>query len=240
MNEASETITALLSVRGEARVTVAPDFVVLNGVLRATQDTKAEALEVAAAGLNQLTTDLGSLGGVPLTVGSQRRPLSWSAYSATTEAEHEHDEQTGRYAPTGRIIASVALHLVVRAFELLDRLGGVLANHEAFRVHHVAWDVDPDNPSWPEVRAAAIRAAIDKGGDYATALGGSLNRVEHIADVGLLGGDGITHGRASFAQARSLIVDSAGGMPETPSLDPVPQELIAIIDARFIANVAEL
>jgi hypothetical protein len=29
-------------------------------------------------------------------------------------------------------------------------------------------------------------------------------------------------------------------MPETPSLDPLPQELIAIIDARFIANVAEL
>jgi hypothetical protein len=29
-------------------------------------------------------------------------------------------------------------------------------------------------------------------------------------------------------------------MPETPSLDPVPQELIAIIDARFIAHIAEL
>ena len=241
MSEASETITALLSVRGEARVTVAPDFVVLNGVLRATQDTKAEALEVVAAGLSQLTSELGSLGGVPLTVGSERRPLTWSAYSATTEAEHEHDEQAGRYGPTGRVIASAALHLVVRAFDLLDRLGGVLATHEAFRVHHVAWDVDPDNPSWPEVRAAAIRAAIEKGRDYATALGGSLNRVEHIADVGLLGGERMmTHGRASFAQARSLSPDSAGGMPETPSLDPVPQELIAIIDARFIANVAEL
>ena len=240
MSEASETITALLSVRGEARVTVAPDFGVLNGVLRATQDTKAEALEVAAAGLSQLTSELGSLGGVPLTVGSERRPLSWSAYSATTEVEHEHHEQTGRYGPTGRVIASVALHLVVRAFDLLDRLGGVLATHEAFRVHHVAWDVDPDNPSWPEVRAAAIRAAIEKGRDYAAALDGSLNRVEHIADVGLLGGEGMTHGRASFAQARSLSVESAGGMPETPSLDPVPQELIAIIDARFIANVAEL
>jgi uncharacterized protein YggE len=240
MSEASETITALLSVRGEARVTVAPDFVVLNGVLRATQNTKAEALEVAAAGLSQLTSELGSLGGVPLTVGSQRQPLTWSAYSATTEVEHEHDEQAGRYGPTGRIIASVALHLVVRAFDLLDRLGGVVAAHEAVRVHHVAWGVDPDNPSWPEVRAAAIRAAIDKGRDYAAALGGSLNRVEHIADVGLLGGERMSsYGRASFA-ARSLSPDSAGGMPETPSLDPVPQELIAIIDARFIANVAEL
>jgi hypothetical protein len=116
----------------------------------------------------------------------------------------------------------------------------VLATHEAFRVHHVAWAVDPDNPSWPEVRAAAIRAAIEKGRDYAAALGGSLNRVEHIADVGLLGGERMSsYGRASFAKASSSL-EFAGGMPETPSLDPVPQELIAIIDARFIANVAEL
>jgi uncharacterized protein YggE len=232
----SETGTALLSVRGEARATVAPDFGILNGVLRATQDTKPEALEVAAAGVSQLTSELGSLGGVPLTVGSERRPLTWSVYSTTTEVEHEHDEQTGRYGPTGRIIASVAVHLVVRAFDLLDRLGGVLATQEAFSVHYVAWDVDPDNPTWPQVRAAAIRAAIDKGRDYAAALGGSLNRVEHIADVGLLGGEGTTYAHAGVALARS----SAGGMPETPSVDPVPQELIAIIDARFLANVAAL
>lgn len=127
----------------------------------------------------------------------------------------------------------------MRAFDLLDRLGGVLASHEAFGVHHVAWDVDPDNPSWPAVRAAAIGAAIDKGRDYATALGGSLNRVEHIADVGLLGGDGMTHGHASVA-GRSLSLHSADGIAETPSLDPVPEELIAVIDARFIADVAKL
>jgi uncharacterized protein YggE len=235
----NEPTTALLSVRGEARATVAPDFGVLNGVLRATRDTKPEALEVAAAGLSQLTSDLGSLGGVQLTVGAERRPLTWSAYSATTEMEHEHDEQTGRYGPTGRIVASVALHLVVRAFDLLDRLSGLLATHEALSVHHVAWDVDPDNPTWPQVRAAAIQAAIDKGRHYAGALGGSLNRVEHIADIGLLGGEGIPYGAVSLASARSS-AGLAGGMPETPSLDPVPQELMAIIDARFVANVAEL
>jgi uncharacterized protein YggE len=57
----SEPATALLSVRGEARATVAPDFGVLNGVLRATQATKPEALQVAAAGLSELTSELGSL-----------------------------------------------------------------------------------------------------------------------------------------------------------------------------------
>ena len=104
-------------------------------------------------------------------------------------------------------------------------------------MHQVAWGVDPENQTWPQVRAAAIRAAIDKGRDYAAALDSSLNRVEHIADVGLLGGEGA--GPTRFASARSF-ADSAGGMPRHPPLDPVPQELIAIIDARFVAHVAEL
>jgi hypothetical protein len=29
-------------------------------------------------------------------------------------------------------------------------------------------------------------------------------------------------------------------MPETPSLDPVPQELVAVVDARFVADVPDL
>ncbi len=233
----TETSTALLSVRGEAQVTVAPDFSVLNGVLKATGDTKAAALEVAAAELHQLIDALGSLGGVPLSIESQRAPLTWSAYSATTEVEHENDEQTGRYRATGRTIASIAIQIVVRAFDLVDRLTGVLATHEAFSVHIVGWEVDPDNPSWPGVRAAAIRAAIDKGRDYATALGGSLIRVEHIADVGLLGGEG--GGYRSTAVALSGRARPAG-LPDVPSLDPVPQELVAVIDARFVATFATL
>jgi uncharacterized protein YggE len=232
----TETITALVSVRGEARVTVAADYAVMNGVLRVTQDTKPEAVAGAAAGLSRLTDDLGALGGVPLTADSRRPPLTWSAFSATTEAEHEHDEQKGRSRPTGRVSASVAVSLVVRSFDLLDRLGSVLAGHEAFSIYHVAWGVDPENPSWREVRAAAIRAAIDKGRDYAAALGGSLNRVEHVADVGLLGNDAALFTRASALSGPA----GMPGMPETPSLDPVPQELIATIDARLVANVAEL
>jgi hypothetical protein len=89
----------------------------------------------------------------------------------------------------------------------------------------------------PFVELAAEPDAIEKGRNYAAALGGSLNRVEHIADVGLLGGESTTLGRQialSKSAARSV------GEPETPSLDPVPQELTAIIEARFIANVAEL
>lgn len=232
-----DSTTALLSVRGEARVTVAPDFGVMNGMLKATQDTKPEALEAAAARLGRLTDQLRALGGVPLTAESRHSPLTWAAYAATTEPEHEEQKQTGRYGPTGRVIAWVAVSLTVRDFDLVDRLSGSLATHETFDVNHVSWEVDPDNPAWPDVRASAIQAAIHKGHHYAAALGGSLRRVEHIADVGLLGGDTGASARDMQLSHRSR---AHGGMPGTPSLDPVPQELTAIIDARFVATVAAL
>ena len=227
--------TALVSVRGEGRRTVAPDLAALSGVLAAARDTKVEALRSASAELKLLTDELASLGGVPLTADEPRTPLAWSAYSAGTELEQKEDKQTGRYGPTGRVIASVSVSVTVREFDLLDRLSDVLMTHEGFHVRYVAWDVDPDNPFWPGVRAAAIQDAINKGRHYAEALGGSLDHLEHIADVGLL--DGAEGGpvrrspRARFA---------AAGEPDTPSLDPVPQELVAMVDARFAATVAAL
>ena len=104
-----------------------------------------------------------------------------------------------------------------------------------YRHSWIASRVEWDNPAWPDVRAAAIRAAVRKGHDYAAALGGKLYQVEHIADVGLLGsGDDVHYESASLRMA------SAGGMggdeSDAPSLDPVPQELAATIEARFSAT----
>jgi uncharacterized protein YggE len=126
----------------------------------------------------------------------------------------------------------------VRAFGLLDALGALLAAHEAVSVHHVDWQVDWDNPAWPDVRAAAVQAAIRKARDYATALGGSLRSVEHVADAGLLGGDGGQYRFTAAPMARAAA--AAGGEPDAPSLDPVPQELVAVIEARFTAGDVSL
>ncbi|MGH8921944.1 MAG: SIMPL domain-containing protein, partial [Actinomycetes bacterium] len=213
----------------------APDYATVAATIAASRGSKAEAVRAAAAGLDGLTADLRAHGGVALDADTERCPLTWSAQSATTYAEHAHDDETGRYQPTGRMTATVDVVIAVRAFELLDPLGAVLAAHEAVSVHQVAWHVDWDNPAWPDVRAAAIQAAIRKGRDYAAALGGSLRSVEQIADAGLLEGDHAQHhivSAAGYARRASR----GGEEPEAPSLDPVPQELAAIIEARFTAG----
>ena len=131
---------------------------------------------------------------------------------------------------TGQVTATVALQVTVRDLDRLDDLSGVLAAAPGLNVHGVTWQVDWDNPAWPQVRAAAIRAAIGKARDYAAALGATVHHVEHIADAGLLGGD-----TASHHMVRSMAFSASGGGDQsgTPALIPVPQELTATIEARF-------
>jgi len=87
------------------------------------------------------------------------------------------DKETGRVEPSGPVTATVALRVTVRDLDTLDDLSGVLAAHPSLNVYGVMWHVDWDNPAWPQVRTAAIGAAIRKAGDYAAALGARLRQV---------------------------------------------------------------
>ncbi len=219
---------------------VAPDYATVAATIASSRASKAEALRATAAALDRLTADLSGHGGVALEPATERHPLTWSAHSATTHPEHAYDERTGRHEPTGQVTAEVAAMIAVRAFELLDPLGAVLAAHEAVSVHQVGWYVDWDNPAWPDVRAAAIQAAIAKGRDYAAALGGSLRSVEHIADAGLLGGGDAQPRFTSAVGFAARAGSGRGGESDAPSLDPVPQELAAVVEARLTADGVSL
>jgi uncharacterized protein len=221
----------LLSVRAEARQFVAPDYAVVDGLIEHTEGSKAEAVRSAAGSLDRLTADLATLGAVPSDHGAGRRPLTWSAYSLATREELYHDKETMRMERSGQVTATVALQVTVRDLDALDGLSGVLAAAPDLNVHGVTWHVDWDNPAWPQVRAAAISAAIGKARDYAAALGATVRYVEHIADAGLLGGDTApSHTVHNLAFRKAY---GGGEQPGTPALTPVPQELIATIEARF-------
>ena len=224
----------LLSVRAEARQLVAPDYAVVDGLIEHTERSKVEAVRSVTGSLDRLTADLAALGAVPFDEGAGRRPLTWSAYSSATHEELYHDKETRRMERSGQVTATVALRVTVRDLDRLDDLSGVLAAQPGLNVHGVTWHVDWDNPAWPQVRAAAIGAAIGKARDYAAALGATVRQVEHIADAGLLGSDTAPDwpGRKSVSVGYSAGAGS-GAQPGTPALTPVPQELTATIEARF-------
>jgi hypothetical protein len=100
-----------LSVRGEAHGMVEPDAVLLAASIAVWRNSKLDALTAASLALDRFTADLSELGGVPRTVGTYRSTLTWSAVSATTHPEQEHDERTGRPNPTGRILATVGVEV---------------------------------------------------------------------------------------------------------------------------------
>jgi hypothetical protein len=220
--------STLLSVRAEARDLVAPDYAVVDGLIEHTAEAKAEAVRSAAGSLDRLVAELAALGAMPFDAGVSRRPLTWSAHSWTTREEIYHDQQTKQTERSGQLTATVALRVTVRDMYALDNLSGVLAAVPGLNVHGVTWQVDWDNPAWPQVRAAAIAAAIGKARDYAAALGATVQYVEHIADAGMLGNDSAPF----YARSASF---AGGGHHGTgiPALTPVPQELIATIEARF-------
>jgi hypothetical protein len=214
----------VLSVRGEATLTVSADSVLLSSAISPSRGSKPDALAEASAALQRLTTDLTSLGAVALTVGTEHNALAWLARSATTWAEQQHNQSTGLSERTGRVTATVNMQIAVRDFDLLEVLGAHLSTHEDLHIHGVSWEVDADNPGWAHVRAAA--------------LGVSLVEVLQVADAGLL--DGST-GQRGAGQALASALFRGGSSPsDTPSLDPEPQELTATIDARLRATAVTL
>lgn len=230
----------LVSVRGEAERTVAPDYVTLHCGLRTIGSSKVDALGQLRQVQQALVGVLAQLGGTPLTVQSRRAPLTWSLGSVNTYDENDFDRDTGHHGPTGRIVAEATLMVTSRSLARLNDLGDALASVRNAHVGGIGWHVDTDNEQWRAVRTDAIEAAIAKGRDYAAALGGTVRSVEQIADAGLLssgpGDPYVRHGAVVQAAAASLGYEDGAG----PSLDPVPQVIRAVVEARLIAEVEPL
>lgn len=224
----------LLSVRGDAQRIVTPDQASVTCSVSVLADTKDVARAQVRSTSTELTAALAELGGRPLTVDSEREPLTWSAHSMQIHPEHAHNKVTGEHGPTGRFWASLRLTVAVRDFALLGAVEALLGSIERVELHAVNWSVDQDNVAWGQVRSDAIRAALAKGRDYATALGGSVSAVEHIADAGLLGAQAPMDFERRGGRAVSL---GSGGEPDVSSLDPVPQIVSATIEARLSASI---
>ena len=201
----------------------------------ALADSKHEASSLVAATIERVRQRLSEFGGRPATAETARAALTWSTYSIQTS--EEYGETRGRHGPTGRHIASAQLQVQLRDFMLLDSILDGFATLKSLSVHWIGWSVDDDNPQWAQTRADAISAALAKGQDYAAALGGTVTRVDHVADAGLLGGNDAS---IRYARASSTVAASGGGPSEGISVDPVPQVVTATIEARLIATVGPL
>jgi hypothetical protein len=229
----------VISVRGDAQLEVPPDLATLYGHIMTIENGKAAALERAAQHLDEVQASLRGLGGVPLVAGDERRPLTWSARSASSHAKVRFDKERRRRVGTGRVVANVDVRIQIRDFGLYEPVADALAGQAGYHANQVVWSVDRDNAGWRQVRSGAIAAALEQARDYADAIGVTLISLDHLADVGLLDGSS-DH---VYGGARELSSRGAVGFARfhrAPSLDPEPQQLTAAVEARFSASGADL
>jgi uncharacterized protein len=222
-----------ISVRGQARHVVPPDFAVLVVAVSIRETDKQVALDRAARTQTAVLDLLRERGGVALTIDSIDGRLTWATQTFTAHPDEEWDERKNRRQLGWRVYVPVTVTL--RELGRLEDLAAALSAVPDLEVQQVQWQVDPHNPAWPVVRAAAIADAVSKARDYATALRGEVTALVDIADAGLLGGREQPY-ESRMAAGAPAMAEFGGGL----ALDPAPLEISAVIEARFHARIAEL
>lgn len=213
----------VISVRGEAQITVEPDQVVFNGQLNVLRPSTAEALQAAAVAVDTMKDALGAMGGVALDSTTTKAPLTW-----LVRRVHTSPEGNPVQGLTGNIYASVQWQIGLRDWTKLEQVQAVVADPHLHQVHGTFWQLDRDNPAWTVVRAHAVTDAFRRAQEYASALASKLLSLEHLADAGLLAGDG-----GGPAGRRTVAFAATGAPQRAPNLDPVPQDVSAVVEARF-------
>lgn len=231
-------VTTSVAVRGESSRWVDPDFATLGATVELVRDNRAQALADASAALDAVVSGVTALGAVPAGVDTRRAPLTYAVQSFATTDENAPDPHTGAWGLTGRIGATVSLQFTIRDLTRLDAVIAEANRHATVKTHGVGWEVDDDNPAWRECRIDAVQVALDRARDYATALGGTLVRVEQLADAGLSGATPRFFARSAMHEGVAAISADAGS--SSPSLTPVPQQVSAAVEARVAAEVPSL
>ncbi|MFC7548182.1 SIMPL domain-containing protein [Plantactinospora sp. GCM10030261] len=129
---------------------------------------------------------------------------------------------------------SVGTTVTVTDFAALGEMMLRLADQDQTTVAGPWWSLRPDSPVYGEARRDAVRAAIDRAGEYADALGARVISLVELADTDLAADRPMLMRTAGFAGGAE-----AGGPPAL-DLDPQQQTVRASIEATFTISAPAL
>ena len=202
--------TPTVTVRGEGQVEGPPELATVSAVLHVSGRTAADVTRSLAdlsravgAALPDLLFDSVRTDPLQVTpVFDRRSGVKITGY-------------TGRYST----------RLTVADFAGLSELVVALVGLPGAQVDGPWWSLRRGSPLERAARLDAVRAAVTRARDYASALGATLGDLLELSD---------TDGGFSGMPARFAMSAKAGGEPE-PELDlePQPQTVTANVTARF-------
>jgi uncharacterized protein YggE len=206
-------MAAVVAVRGESVREVDPEIASFSVTVSARDRSRSEALHRLAARVESVRTLLDGYreavekretSGLYVRPESKRSGEKVSAYSG-----------------------SVTTTVTVSDFAVLGELMLSLADQDQTSIAGPWWSLRPGSPVYRDARRAAIADAIERGREYADALGARITGLVELTDAGM---SGPPAPRMQFAAYRSSM--DAGG-PPTIDLDPQRQTVSATVEARF-------
>jgi uncharacterized protein len=204
----------VVAVRGESVREVDPEIATFSVTVAARDRNRSEAFQRLAARVEAVRTLL-------------------DGYAEAVEKR----ETSGLYVRpenkrTGEKVSgysgSVTTTVTVADFTALGELMLRLADQDQTTVAGPWWGVRPDSPVHREARHAAIRDAIERGREYADALGARVTGLVELADGGLTAQP---VARVQMLAYRSAVPDAGG--PPALDLDPQRQTITGTVEARF-------
>ncbi|WP_371529744.1 SIMPL domain-containing protein [Streptomyces sp. NBC_01283] len=212
-----------LAVKGEAHLEVDPEIARIGITVSARGTDRRDAL-------NDLTRRNATVIDLVKTYGESVETLETGAFSISPElTKHGRGERIRAYHGRVHITAELT------DFTALGELTTRLADLELTRVDGPYWALRPDSPTRRDARQQAVREAVQRGREYAEALGTTLAALVELADIGAENAQPLGYG----APAPAMRTVAYGGAPdmgqETAALDlePQRQHVYAQVNARF-------
>jgi uncharacterized protein len=211
-----------LAVRGEAVLEVPPEVARIDVSVAAgdrDQTTTLRLLSERAAAVDKVLASFPEIIEKTETSGARVSP-----------------QLTGRTSRPGEAGFHGAIYhmITVTAFDRLGELMAQLAEQEQAKVGGPWWELRPGSPVYGRVRVAAVRDAVRRARDYASALGTELAGLIELADVRLLT-DSRTQTESAIHSAGVLPHRVRATGPEEFGVDLVPAKQVvrATVEARF-------
>ena len=217
---------AVISVRGEALLTVEPEVVDLTVVVATQAKDRREAFERLVKRNDEVLGLLRSYGD------------SVERIESSGVAVHPEVRKSGREEKVRSYGGAVRIEVRIADFAVLGEIVARVADLEAAHIEGPRWRLRRTSPVYRKARTRAVGEARTRAEDYAEALGSRITGLIELADSGLMQSE---RARTSAVQHVSRAAASAAvafNSAEPPALDlePVSQEVRASVEARFYAT----
>ena len=219
---------AVISVRGEALLTVEPELVDLTVVVSAQAKERREAFERLVKRNDELLELLRSYGD------------SVEKVESSGVAVHPEVRKGGRDEKARSYRGVVRVEVSIADFAALGEIVSRVADLEAAHLEGPRWRLRRTSPVYRKARTRAVGEALTRAQDYAEALGARITGLIEVADSGLMQTEvhrathAVLQARAASGPAGAFGPSSAE--PPVLELEPALQEVRASVEARFSAT----